>query len=166
VNHCVFVPAGQRGDYWCLLCRLTKQQRQFETAQLWRRTWNITDHTQATHNVSGDGVVGMYPFLTEDGYSEPYSGQTGKTFSYTSQLGPAPYDIDLDTGKTGAKFGGEFLFVPGSLQVCILHRCCERCTRKLALRIWLHRCLPQSPTGRPFPVTVPVIDLVVEPTFL
>jgi uncharacterized protein affecting Mg2+/Co2+ transport len=101
------------GFIYCIRCRLLRPgedgyqsaaQRGFETCQLSTRHWLITnDTTGRTSIVEGQGVIGMYPVLREDGYENGNEFFPG-VFQYQSCTGAM--------GSTGS-FGGHITFVPG-----------------------------------------------------
>merc|ERR1719416_228534 len=95
----------------------TAEQRGFETAQLRERHWIIRDGTTGqVEHVRGEGVIGKYPLLSEGGYRDDEQGRRGivtgehcnDVFVYQSCSGR------LGNGE-GGSFGGELIFVPGSL---------------------------------------------------
>ena len=45
----------------------TTEERGYETCQLYLRHWVITGGPQTQH-VNGEGVIGLFPILTEDGW--------------------------------------------------------------------------------------------------
>ena len=114
----VYVPGSNRfGFIYSVRIRLlTRQdegeyvspsQRGFETCQLWSRHWRITDDVAGTtHEVDGEGVIGMYPLLHEGGYTESGDSFDG-IFQYQSCTGGAM--------KRGS-FAGHLRFVPGSIE--------------------------------------------------
>ncbi|KAL7555388.1 hypothetical protein ACA910_017690 [Epithemia clementina (nom. ined.)] len=114
----VYVPSSRRFGYiYSVRIRLltpqdgdeylSASQRGFETCQLVSRHWRITDSAAGTtHEVDGEGVIGMYPLLHEGGYEESGDRYDG-VFQYQSCTGGA-----MEHGS----FAGHMKFVPGSVE--------------------------------------------------
>jgi uncharacterized protein affecting Mg2+/Co2+ transport len=78
--------------------------RGFETCQLQSRHWHITDYdTGEIDRVDGEGVIGMYPILSEGGYIEDGEECSG-SFQYQSCC-----------GVMQGSFQGQMQFVPGTI---------------------------------------------------
>lgn len=94
------------------------EERGFTTCQLRARHWVVTDgRTGETEHVRGEGVVGRYPLLFEGGYRDDSQNNRGNitegarcegTFIYQSCSGRVGHG-------QGGSFGGELVFVPGTL---------------------------------------------------
>jgi len=66
----IYLPGGEQGWTYSISFRLvgTAAERGFETCQLHKRTWEITEDGKAAQEVEGEGVVGFFPILTEGGW--------------------------------------------------------------------------------------------------
>jgi uncharacterized protein affecting Mg2+/Co2+ transport len=106
------------------------------SAQLFQRRWTITDGQGPPRHVVGEGVVGKFPVLTHGGYrdDEQSGSLDGQPFANAVPAGPQrpgsfvyqSFSGPMDAAE-GGRFGGEILFVPGTVS---------------------------TPTGEPFVVTV------------
>jgi uncharacterized protein affecting Mg2+/Co2+ transport len=80
---------------------LSPERRGFQTCQLKGRHWKITNYeTGQTHQVHGEGVIGLFPELEEGSYIEDGTRFPG-TFEYQSCTGPM---------NDGGCFGGHLTF--------------------------------------------------------
>lgn len=118
----IFMP--EQGGQWtyCIRIRLLstvgERERGFKTCQLIRRHWVIqAEDEEEPHRVSGNGVIGKFPLLFDNGGfrddQQTYHGTIRRgmrcdgEFIYQSQTG--------NIGRYGS-FGGELEFVPGSIE--------------------------------------------------
>eukprot|EP00980_Cylindrotheca_fusiformis_P023309 scaffold10345_cov158-Cylindrotheca_fusiformis.AAC.1 len=86
-------------------CYMYPVDRGFETCQLQSRHWKITNfETGSVNEVHGEGVIGMFPILSEGGYMDA-GAFFPTTFQYQSCTGPI---------RRGS-FGGTLEFVPGTI---------------------------------------------------
>lgn len=86
---------------------LSPQERGFDTCQLSSRHWKLVNaKTNGIDEVNGEGVVGRFPILIEDGYIED-EDQEGGVFIYQSCSGAA-----LREGT----FEGKIKFIPGTIK--------------------------------------------------
>mmetsp|Transcript_12020 Transcript_12020/g.15490 ORF Transcript_12020/g.15490 Transcript_12020/m.15490 type:complete len:310 (+) Transcript_12020:681-1610(+) len=99
-------------DYMCV------EERGFKTCQLRSRHWDIEDHHGKHQHVNGEGVIGQYPMLSEEGYRVDEQTREpgildkgdwvtdGTSFQYASCSGQC---------EPGGSFGGDLTFVSGCL---------------------------------------------------
>lgn len=124
------LPPGQAGH-------MSAAQRGFETCQLVRRHWEIVKGGQQEH-VRGMGVIGKYPLLTESGWrddeqSDEIGAQEGDLDEGAHCEGTFVYQSCTDEQ---CLFGGELLFVPGSIE--------EPTGKEFAVRVAQFKCnIPQ-----------------------
>jgi len=116
----VYMPMHQQGWGYSISLRLlgTPQERNFKTCQLVERHWEISEDGQDPNHVRGEGVIGLFPILNDNGWllnneSDP-NGQYGVRGE--KQM-PAPFRYQSCAGRTRSmtqNFGGEITFVPGT----------------------------------------------------
>lgn len=90
--------------------------RGFETCQLASRNWSIRNHVSGElDEVTGDGVVGMYPLLNAGG---GYRNDTGNsaTSVRAGDMETTVFRYQSCCGPTQGSFRGKIKFVPGSLR--------------------------------------------------
>jgi len=115
----VYVVEGDGDWAYSIRFRLvgTSDARGFKTCQLLRRHWVIKGEDEDAEYIDGDGVIGYFPILNDDGWvadesSDPHGeyeqqGQHPPPFVYQSRSGNFP------RSKQGT-FSGEITFVPGT----------------------------------------------------
>lgn len=99
------------------------EDRGFETCQLLSRHWDIIDHQGQHSHVRGEGVVGLYPLLRETGhrvdtqvdYDTPIT-QGSTIGDWVSDCAGFRYQSLSGNSLPGGSFGGELIFLPGSIQ--------------------------------------------------
>mmetsp|Transcript_23520 Transcript_23520/g.61881 ORF Transcript_23520/g.61881 Transcript_23520/m.61881 type:complete len:471 (-) Transcript_23520:74-1486(-) len=131
-----------RGWIYSIRFRLvgSAEERGFETCQLHRRHWILQEDGQEPRSVEGEGVVGLFPIMNDDGWlanevSDPHgdygqAGQQPAPFVYQSCSGQFP-------GGGQGTFGGEVTFVPGTMNA--------PCGEPFRVRVG------------PFPLTIPEV---------
>eukprot|EP00550_Attheya_septentrionalis_P010369 CAMPEP_0198281886 /NCGR_PEP_ID=MMETSP1449-20131203/1763_1 /TAXON_ID=420275 /ORGANISM="Attheya septentrionalis, Strain CCMP2084" /LENGTH=539 /DNA_ID=CAMNT_0043977879 /DNA_START=118 /DNA_END=1737 /DNA_ORIENTATION=+ len=95
---------------------LTPAERGFETCQLIARHWKITTQKKnevSTEHVRGEGVVGLYPLLSEGGFRNDEGHRASSLVRGTMHLGTFVYQ-SLTNGRQGT-MEGELRFIPGSI---------------------------------------------------
>jgi len=116
-----FMPEHNQGWTYSISLRLvgTSAERGFETCQLTTRTWHIQEEGQRPEQVHGEGVIGLFPILTDGGWilnreSDPhnqYESETGHSvrsgwFRYQSCSGR--------NSQMKGQFSGFLTFQPGT----------------------------------------------------
>lgn len=117
----IYMSGGSQGWTYSISFRLvgTAAERGFQTCQLYKRKWMIQEDGMPAREVEGEGVVGLFPILTDGGWilnreSDPhgqYSMQQGVVsgaFRYQSCSGRF-------SGETAqGSFAGTLEFHPGT----------------------------------------------------
>lgn len=120
---CVYMPEHPQGWAYSISLRLTgtAEERGFATCQLKSRHWQIQEEGREAEHVHGEGVIGFFPILTNDGWilnceSDPH----GQYISKPSDCHmPAPFCYQSCAGRLASMrghFTGELLFVPGTIR--------------------------------------------------
>jgi len=115
----IYMAEHSQGWTYSIAFRLvgTSAERGYQTCQLSQRTWKISEDGKAPEEIKGDGVIGLFPILTDGGWilneeSDPhgqYGGPRGVrqgAFCYQSCSGRS-----LSMKGT---FEGELQFFPGT----------------------------------------------------
>eukprot|EP00930_Biecheleria_cincta_P033228 TRINITY_DN23007_c0_g1_i1.p1 TRINITY_DN23007_c0_g1~~TRINITY_DN23007_c0_g1_i1.p1 ORF type:complete len:515 (+),score=56.21 TRINITY_DN23007_c0_g1_i1:26-1570(+) len=137
---CVYMPEHPQGWCYSIALRLvdTSQDRGFSSCQLKSRRWMIQEDGREPEYVEGEGVVGMFPILMDEGWllnaqSDPHDQyHSGEVCTV-----PGPFRYQSCAGRNASMKGymsGELWFVPGTIT---------------------------SPTGASFSVTLPPFRLAV-----
>lgn len=95
-----------------------------QSAQLFQRRWTITDGRGPPRQVVGEGVVGKFPVVFAGGYrdDEQLGSLAGRPFAAAVPAGPQrqgwfvyqSFSGPMEAAE-GGRFGGEILFVPGTV---------------------------------------------------
>eukprot|EP00978_Attheya_sp_CCMP212_P016767 scaffold44200_cov50-Attheya_sp.AAC.1 len=98
---------------------LTPAERGFETCQLISRHWKITTQKKkkkkvSTEHVRGEGVVGLYPLLSEGGYRNDEGRRASSLVQGAMHTGTLFVYQSLTNGRQGT-MEGELRFIPGSI---------------------------------------------------
>mmetsp|Transcript_9774 Transcript_9774/g.15652 ORF Transcript_9774/g.15652 Transcript_9774/m.15652 type:complete len:453 (-) Transcript_9774:100-1458(-) len=118
---CAYMPEHPQGWTYSISCRLvgSAAERGFEQCQLHTRTWRIQEDGGTPQEVHGEGVIGLFPILVDNGWllnsqSDPHSqyrapqGLQEGSFRYQSCSGRSP--------SMRGSFGGFITFVPGTIR--------------------------------------------------
>lgn len=116
----IYMPEHPQGGWtYSITFRLvgTAAERGFDTCQLFKRKWEITEDGKRPREVEGEGVIGFFPILADGGWllnqeSDPHGqysiehGLIRGLFSYQSCSGKLP--------SMKGSFGGSLEFHPGT----------------------------------------------------
>jgi hypothetical protein len=93
---------------------MTPGERGFDTCQLQSRHWKFHDDmSDSVDQVSGEGVVGLYPLLREGGYRDDSQNRQGAIERGGEKTGIFQYQSCASI--ISGTFQGQIGFVPGSL---------------------------------------------------
>eukprot|EP00747_Dinoflagellata_sp_TGD_P186141 gnl/TRDRNA2_/TRDRNA2_43032_c0_seq1.p1 gnl/TRDRNA2_/TRDRNA2_43032_c0~~gnl/TRDRNA2_/TRDRNA2_43032_c0_seq1.p1 ORF type:complete len:504 (+),score=68.14 gnl/TRDRNA2_/TRDRNA2_43032_c0_seq1:46-1512(+) len=117
---CVYMPEHPQGWTYSISFSLvgSPEQRGFKTCQLSQRHWEIAEDGQETQHVRGEGVIGLFPILEEGGWRCNRESDPRRQYNREPGFVSEPFCYQSCTGRTGSmrgSFGGELLFVPGTL---------------------------------------------------
>ena len=110
--YCFRIRLLQKGDN----DYIPSDRRGFKTCQLTSRHWEIHNYETGTvEHVNGDGVIGLYPLLTEGGFRDDKISWNGSSITEGDSVsGLFRYQSCTQPPKQG-HFAGYISFVPGSL---------------------------------------------------
>merc|ERR1712008_629558 len=92
----------------------SSSSRDFVTCQLMSRDWKFKSHVSGdVKEITGDGVVGMYPVLSEG----EYRSDSGDTVSNVSMgtVETRSFEYQSCCGPIQGSFKGRIKFMPGSI---------------------------------------------------
>jgi len=140
---CIYMPGHPQGWTYSITFGLVGDPSDwgFESCQLHTRTWEISSDGSEPQVVNGEAVIGFKPILVQGGWllnkeSDPH-GQYHQSHGHV----PGPFRYQSASGRSRhmrGTFGGHVLFYPGTVR---------------------------KPTGQPFKVLVPQLQLSV-PTYI
>ncbi len=95
---------------------ISSETRGFKTCQLKSRHWEIHNYERGVvQHVNGDGVIGLYPLLTEGGFRDDKICWNGSNIA-EGEFFSGIFRYQSCTQPTQGHFAGHILFVPGSLK--------------------------------------------------
>lgn len=137
---CVYMPEHPQGWCYSIALRLidTSQDREFSRCQLKSRRWMIQEDGREPEFVEGEGVIGMFPILMDEGWLLNTESDPHDQYHVPEEcIVPGPFRYQSCAGRNASMKGyisGELWFVPGTIR---------------------------SPTGASFSVTLPPFRLAV-----
>jgi len=115
----IYMPGEQQGWTYSISFRLvgTAAERGFETCQLYKRKWKITEDGKAAREVEGEGVVGFFPILTDGGWLLNRESDPHGQYALRSRFVSGAFRYQSASGRFRSmrgSFAGDLEFHPGT----------------------------------------------------
>lgn len=140
---CIYMPEHIQGWTYSIAMRLvgTAEERGFNSCQVHKRHWEIQEEGSNAEHVRGEGLIGLYPILVDNGWLVNDESDPHHQYHQRDRTQPGWFRYQSCSGRSQNMrgiFGGEIIMVPGTIR---------------------------RPDGKPFPVRLEPFRLVV-PDFL